>query len=60
MTSIMKHKILSIIGVGLLLLTLGACREQSDTLVSYGHQDQLAFSEAETSFAGKFKCCGMV
>ena len=55
MTSIMKHKILSIIGVGLLLLTLGACREQSDTLVSYGHQDQLAFGEAETSFAGKFK-----
>ena len=29
----MKHKILSIIGAGLLLLTLGACREQSDTLV---------------------------
>ena len=55
MTSIMKHKILSIIGVGLLLLTLGACREQSDTLVSYGHQDQLAFGEAETSYAGKFK-----
>ena len=51
----MKHKILSIIGAGLLLLTLGACREQSDTLVSYGHQDQLSFGEAETSYAGKFK-----
>ena len=51
----MKHKILSIIGAGLLLLTLGACREQSDTLVSYGHQDQLSFGEAENSYAGKFK-----
>lgn len=55
MMSIMKHKILSIIGAGLLLLTLGACREQSDTLVSYGHQDQLSFGEAENSYAGKFK-----
>ena len=55
MTRIMKHKILSIIGAGLLLLTLGACREQSDTLVSYGHQDQLAFGDAENSYAGKFK-----
>ena len=55
MTKMMKHKILSIIGAGLLLLTLGACREQSDTLVSYGHQDQLSFGEAENSYAGKFK-----
>ena len=55
MMSIMKHKILSIMGAGLLLLTLGACREQGDTLVSYGHQDQLSFGEAETSYAGKFK-----
>ena len=55
MTKMMKHKILSIMGAGLLLLTLGACREQSDTLVSYGRQDQLSFGEAENSYAGKFK-----
>ena len=55
MMSIMKHKILSIIGVALLLLTLGACREQSDTLMNYAHNDQLAFAEAENSYAGKFK-----
>ena len=55
MTRIMKHKILSIIGVGLLLMTFCSCREQSDTLVSYGHQDQLSFGEAENSYAGKFK-----
>ena len=50
----MKHKILSIIGAGLLLLTLGSCHEQSDTLVNYAHEDILAFSEAENSYAGKF------
>ena len=50
----MKHKILSIIGAGLLMLTLGSCHEQSDTLVNYAHEDILAFSEAENSYAGKF------
>jgi hypothetical protein len=51
----MKHKILSIIGAGLLILTFGSCREQSDTLMNYSRNDQLAFAEAENSYAGKFK-----
>jgi len=54
-TNDMKHKILSMIGAGLLILALASCREQSDTLISYDHQDQIAFSEAENSYAGKFK-----
>ena len=51
----MEHKILSIIGAGLLMLALGSCHEQSDTLVNYAHEDVLAFGEAEKSYAGKFK-----
>ena len=47
----MKHKILSIIGAGLLLLTLGACREQSDTLVSYV-QGVVEWSEPELCTVG--------
>jgi len=51
----MKHKILSIIGAGLLILGATSCREQSDTLMNYAYNDQLTFSDAEKSYAGKFK-----
>ena len=39
----------------LLMLLATACHEESDSLVSYDHNDILAFGEAEKSFAGKFK-----
>ena len=48
-------KILSIISTALLLLTMGACRPESDTLVSYDHKDALVFDAADTSFAAKFQ-----
>ena len=48
-------KILSIMSAVLLLLTMGACRPESDTLVSYDHNDQLVFAAADTSFAAKFQ-----
>ena len=51
----MKNKILSMLGAGLLMLTLSACHEQSDTLLPYDHNDELSFGEAEKSYAGKFK-----
>ena len=47
-------KILSITSAVLLLLTMGACRPESDTLVSYDHNDKLVFAAADTSFAAKF------
>jgi ABC-type cobalt transport system substrate-binding protein len=51
----MKHKILSIMGAVLLMLTLLSCHKDSDTLVSYDHNETLVFGEAENSFEGKFK-----
>ena len=51
----MKHKIFSIIGAALLLLAFGSCREESDALMSYDHNDYLVFSEANSSFAKKFE-----
>jgi len=51
----MKNKILFILGLVLLGLSMGSCRGDSDTLMSYDHKDNLAFKEAEKSFAGKFK-----
>ena len=48
-------KILSIMSAVLLLLTMGACRPESDTLVSYDHNDKLVFAAADTSFAAKFQ-----
>ena len=49
----MKHKIL-MIGAGLLLMTAWSCREQSDELLAYDHNDELVFKAAQTSFAAKF------
>ena len=51
----MMHKLLSIIGAGLLILAVSSCREQNDTLMNYAYNDYLAFNEAENSYAGKFK-----
>ena len=51
----MRHKILSILGAGLLMLTFGSCHEQSDTLMNYAYNDMLSFGDAENSYAGKFK-----
>ena len=49
------NKIFSFMGVAVLLLTMNACRQESDTLVAYDHNDALVFAEADTSFAAKFK-----
>ena len=49
------NKIFSFMGVVALLLTMSACRPESDTLVAYDHNDRLVFAEADTSFAAKFK-----
>ena len=51
----MKHKILSMLGAGLLILTISSCHGENDTLMSYNFQDNLAFREANNSYAGKFK-----
>ena len=48
-------KILSITSVMLLMLSMGACRPESDTLVSYAHNDKLVFARADSSFAAKFQ-----
>ncbi len=50
----MKHNIIKILGVLLLLLTIGSCRKDSDTLMSYDHNDNLVFSAAEKSYAAIF------
>ena len=50
----MKHKILSIIGAGLLMMTALSCREQSDELMAYDHADDLVFDAAMNSYAAKF------
>lgn len=51
----MKHKILSMMGAGLLILTTWSCREQSDALTAYDYNESLVFSAADTSFAAKFQ-----
>ena len=44
------------IGAALLMLLASSCREEdNDVLKSYDHNEFIAFSEAETSFASKFK-----
>ena len=50
----MKNKIL-ILGAVLLLVLVTGCREESDAVQNYAFNDGLAFQEAQTSFAGKFK-----
>lgn len=39
----------------LLMLLATSCHQESDSLMAYDHNDNLAFGEAGNSFAGKFK-----
>ena len=50
----MKNKI-SLLGALLLMLTFGSCRQDSDTLIPYDHEDVMAFEEAWKSFAAQYK-----
>lgn len=50
----MKNKIFAL-GVGLLMLTAWSCREESDVLKTYDHNDRTVFAAADTSFAAKFQ-----
>ena len=50
----MKNKIFAL-AAALLMLTAWSCREESDALMGYDHNESLAFGDAEKSFAEKFK-----
>lgn len=50
----MKNKIFTL-GAGLMMLTAWSCREESDMLQTYDHNDLLVFAAADTSFAAKFQ-----
>ena len=50
----MKNKILAI-GTIALALTATSCRESSDTLYAYDHEDIISFGEGYRSFGGKYK-----
>lgn len=50
----MKNNI-KIIGALLLTLAVSACHKDADTLVNYAYADNLSFSEAQQSYAGKFR-----
>lgn len=50
----MKSK-MCLLGALLLLLSVSSCRKDSDTLIPYDHEDVMAFSDAEKSFAAKYK-----
>ena len=42
-------------GAMLLMISISSCREESDKLMTYDHNDAMAFSKADTCFAEKFK-----
>jgi hypothetical protein len=52
------NKLLSLSVSGLLSLSVAvlftACRQESDDVLNYAHQDEMAFSKAERSYAAKF------
>ena len=50
----MKNKIFAL-EVVLLMLATWSCREESDLLQTYDHNDNLVFGKAEKSFAAKFQ-----
>ena len=50
----MRNKILTL-GAALLMLATWSCREESDALMSYDHNEDLVFGDAEKSFAAKFQ-----
>ena len=43
------------IGALLLMLLVTSCRQESDNLMAYDHNEYLAFGKAENSYAEKFK-----
>lgn len=51
----MKNKILAIVAAASISATICSCREESTELVSFGQNDYLNFSEADTCFVGQFK-----
>lgn len=52
----MKTKNLILVwGALLLTVMLSSCREEGDVQLNYSYNDQLAFSEAQNSFAGKYR-----
>lgn len=50
---IMKNRIM-ILGVLILTLCVTSCHKESDVVLNYGNNDNMAFAEAEKSFTGKF------
>ena len=52
---IMKKHTLMILGAMLLMICVSSCREESDRLMTYDHNDVMAFNKADSSFAAKFK-----
>ncbi|MBR6276211.1 MAG: hypothetical protein IKR31_04675 [Prevotella sp.] len=51
----MKKTIIMTLGAALLMMTFSSCREETDKLMTYDHNDMMAFSKADTCFAEKFK-----
>ena len=50
----MKKHTLMILGAMLLMISVSSCREESDRLMTYDHNDVMAFDKADTCFAEKF------
>lgn len=50
----MKNNI-RLLGALLLMLTVSSCRQDSDTLIPYDHNDVMAFEKATKSFAAQYK-----
>ena len=50
----MKNNII-IAGAMLLTTAVSSCHKDSDVLLNYAYEDHMTFSEADTSFAGKFR-----
>lgn len=49
-----KNKIM-IWGAALIMMLISSCRSESDKLMTYDHNDPMAFKKADNSFAEKFK-----
>ena len=49
------NKLYTLLGALLLTLSVTSCHDDADTLVNYSFNDNLAFAEAEDSYAGKFR-----
>ena len=51
----MKKNKIMMLGVMLLMMTFSSCREETDKLMTYDHPDVMAFGNADSCFAEKFK-----